>query len=340
MGKPSVRKPSATNVAKAAGVSPATVDRVLNNRGGVSAEKERLVFEWARRLGLDRNLKSRPTRLIRIGVLIGPSSNPFYGRVAQAFARTNQLFFAANIQCTVTFSNYFDPSETLAQLARMRASCDAIVMISPEHASVSEALIDLSRTRPVVAMVTDLPDSNRFAYVGLDNAVSGRVAGDLMGRLLGREAGDVVLVTETQAMFALRERERGFREALAERHARRHLVEVIETSDPDRAGELLRDAIARRPAIAGVYVVSTGNRSIAGALTALGRLASTVVITHEMTPARRALLRSGAIDAIIDQNPEFEAQTAVELLAHHFGRLESAPSQLTTPFTLFFRENS
>ena len=77
-----MRKPNAKDVARAAGVSPATVDRVLNARGGVDVEKERCVFEWVRRLGLDRNLKSRPTRLVRIGALIGPHTNPFYKRLS------------------------------------------------------------------------------------------------------------------------------------------------------------------------------------------------------------------------------------------------------------------
>jgi hypothetical protein len=61
--------------------------------------------------------------------------------------------------------------------------------------------------------------------------------------------------------------------------------------------------------------------------------------THELTSARRILLKTGAIDAIIDKNPELEAQTAVEFMAHHFGRLEAVPRPLTTPLTLFFREN-
>mgnify|MGYP001765639119 CR=1 FL=1 len=64
------------------------------------------------------------------------------------------------------------------------------------------------------------------------------------------------------------------------------------------------------------------------------------MITHELTPDRRALLKQGLLDAIIDQDPELEALTAVETLAHHFGRLEAPPMRLTTPFTLFFRENS
>jgi LacI family transcriptional regulator len=63
------------------------------------------------------------------------------------------------------------------------------------------------------------------------------------------------------------------------------------------------------------------------------------MITHELTPDRRQLLLEGSIDAIIDQNPELEALTAIEALAHHFGRLDAPPARLITPFTLFFREN-
>jgi LacI family transcriptional regulator len=160
-----------------------------------------------------------------------------------------------------------------------------------------------------------------------------------MGRLLGRDGNEVVLITETNAMLALRERELGFRDVLAERHPDCRVVSVVETSDGKRGGELFREAVEERPKIVGVYVVSTGSRSIAAALAALGRSASTTVITHELTPARRTLLKTGAIDAIIDQNPEVQAQTAVEFMAHHFGRLEAAPRPLTTPLTLFFREN-
>ena len=87
-------------------------------------------------------------------------------------------------------------------------------------------------------------------------------------------------------------------------------------------------------------MTSTGNRAIADMLAARGLAQSTVIVTHELTSDRRTLLRQGVIDAIIDQNPELEAFTVVETLAHHFGRLDAPPTRLTTPFTLFFRENA
>ncbi|WP_147279009.1 hypothetical protein [Paracoccus versutus] len=64
------------------------------------------------------------------------------------------------------------------------------------------------------------------------------------------------------------------------------------------------------------------------------------MITHELTPSRRRLLRDGVLDAIIDQNPRQEALRAIEVLGRHFQRAEPAgPETEHTPFDIFIREN-
>lgn len=64
-------------------------------------------------------------------------------------------------------------------------------------------------------------------------------------------------------------------------------------------------------------------------------------VTHELTPERRALLKEGVIDAIIDQNPDLEIATAVGLIARHFGRRDDAPPVTgITPLTIYLRENA
>jgi LacI family transcriptional regulator len=63
------------------------------------------------------------------------------------------------------------------------------------------------------------------------------------------------------------------------------------------------------------------------------------MIAHELIAHRRQMLLDGIIDAVIDQNPELEVLTALEVLPHHFGRLEKPPTRMITPFTLYFREN-
>jgi LacI family transcriptional regulator len=71
-------------IAEAAGVSISTVDRVINGRGGVRADKERLVLDWAMKLDLGRTIDYRPHRAMRIAVLMQDPSNPFYAAPSAA----------------------------------------------------------------------------------------------------------------------------------------------------------------------------------------------------------------------------------------------------------------
>jgi len=66
------RKTTLSAVAAAAGVSVATVDRVINNRGGVSPRREAQVLEAARALNLDRVAFRTPRRTVRIAFVIAP----------------------------------------------------------------------------------------------------------------------------------------------------------------------------------------------------------------------------------------------------------------------------
>lgn len=334
------RKVTAADVARSAGVSPATVDRVLNGRGSVSIDKERRVVEWAMRLGIDRNIRLRPTRTIRIGVAMARASNPFYESLRLAFARANRLFFAANVQAVVNFFDILAPEQVARTMRQSADESDALIVVSPRHPLIEDVLERVGRAKPLITLVTDLPWIRRLAYVGLDNLSAGRVAGDLMGRLIGRDGGEVVVVSDVQNIVALEERVVGFRAALTERHKHCRILEVFETGGKrERAGDFMRDMIEQHQRLAGVYAVSTGTSAIGQALEATGRQGAITMITHELTTRRRDMLRAEILDAVIDQNPELEVQTALEVLAHHFGRLEKPPNRLVTPFTLYFREN-
>ena len=94
MPKSAKPKVSITDVARAAGVSTATVDRVLNLRGGVRPDKEERIIETARALVLDRALSHRGPRqrsddAIGLGAqqglqgLDGPNGARVHGEVEQ-----------------------------------------------------------------------------------------------------------------------------------------------------------------------------------------------------------------------------------------------------------------
>ena len=111
-------KTTIRDVARDAGVSRATADRVLNHRGGVSTRKERAVLESAKRLGLDRNLEMKPATQLRVCVLMKPPQNPFYELLSRGFRETNLLYAPQAITAYVNHIDVLAPEVSVEQLKK------------------------------------------------------------------------------------------------------------------------------------------------------------------------------------------------------------------------------
>jgi LacI family transcriptional regulator len=335
------KRTTLTTIAQAAGVSIATVDRVVNRRGGVSAAAEARVLEWANRLDLDRRLFRGHVRMLRVAVMMQSPANPFYRSMGKAFADNASFAADLRIACFIHHIDVTDIATTASRIARVSQTHDALIVVCPNEPILSEALRSASRRIPVVTMVTDLADSGRIAYVGPDNHRLGRVAGELMGRFLGPLGGEVLILLGMHRMAGHREREIGFRSVLRERFPTCVIAAALESAeDRRRAGDVVHAAFRSNPRINGVYNVSAGNLAIATAIRSLGLAHRAVIITHEITPERRRLLRDGVLDAVIDQNPTLEAMRAIEVLGRHFKRIAGdVKLGEHTPFSIFVREN-
>lgn len=335
-------KSTARDVAEAAGVSPSTVDRVLNGRGGVAPDKERRVLEWARRLRLDRALDQRAARTLRVAVLLQPRANPFHAALQVAFEAANLGYRHLNLQFRVSHIDAGDPGRTARLVAELAPRHDGLVICSAHHDEIASALAEVAGAgKPVVTLATDIRGGGRHTYVGPDNWKAGRVAGDLVGRLLGPAGGEVIMIAGMLSMIGHEEREMGFRSVLRERYPGCRLIEVLQSLERgERAGDLVYRALKANPGIRGIYNASAGAQPVVDAIRALGRSGAVVFITHELTEERRRLLREGMIDAIIDQNPELEVRTAIEILAGQFGRLDAPPRSTVTPVQIHMIENS
>ncbi|MFK0331920.1 LacI family DNA-binding transcriptional regulator [Rhizobium sp. NPDC090275] len=334
-------KITAKDIAEAACVSLSTVDRVLNNRGGVAEVKERRVIEWARKLKIDRALNQRAARTLRIAVLLQPPENPFHAAVQHHFEAAARDFAQFNLQFKIHHIEPAKPGATASLIRTLARTCDGMAIVSASDPEIAAALRDFGRSgKPVITLATDMRGTERFAYVGPDNVKAGRVAGDLMGRLLGRDGGDVLVISGMRSMLGHEEREAGFRNVLNERFPACHVTDVLESLErAELAGDLVFSALKQNNQIRGIYNASAGASSVVNAIKALRRADKIVFITHELTEDRRLLLRQELIDIIIDQGPAFEVQTTIEAFAAFFGRREQMPTSLITPIQVHTIEN-
>ncbi len=334
------RKVTATDVAQEAGVSPSTVDRVLNNRGGVNEDKERRVLAAARRLKLDRALDMRAARTLRVAAFLQPPSNPYHAALKSAFVAENRVPNPFNIQTRLFHTNPAAPRQTLSGLRTTVATHDAIIACVPHDEELATFLDQVVQSgKPVVTLATDIRATNAI-YVGPDNYRAGRVAGDLVGRFVGPDGGDVLVVAGLLSMLGQTERCAGFADVLTERYCACKIFEVLESyEEGERASAIVQAALARNPSIRAIYNAAAGVVPIAHVLERLGRSGEVVFVTHELTERRRELLRTGKIDAVIDQEPTLEVSIALKAIAGFYGRLDSPLQDTETPVRVYLREN-
>src|SRR5262249_26746405 len=334
------RKTTIQDVAAAAQVSVATVDRVLNGRGGVRQERARRVLEWARKLKIDRALDDLPMRWLRIAILIQNPSNPYHGALKTAFQHAQRTYEAQRVMCLLHYFDSLEPAAVAPASHRASEKADRLVILSYDHPRITAALKAVSKRIPIVTVASDLPASGRIAYVGSDNRAAGRVAGELMGRFLGPQGGQILVVSGMHDFIGHEERESGFRGVLRRRFPACEVAAAVESQEQqDRTEKLTRDAVKRYPNLRGIYNISVGSRGIASALKALGKGGEVVLISHEMTDVHRERRTDGLRDAVPDQTPQLEARRAVQPLLHYNRRVPDSEVPLETPVSIYLREN-
>ncbi|RDV00921.1 LacI family DNA-binding transcriptional regulator [Trinickia dinghuensis] len=334
------RKPTMEDVASASGVSYSTVERVLNGRGGVSREKEARVLEWARKLKINRVLDELSVRWLRIAIVTQNTSAPYYIALRQGFELAQKTFETHRVTCHLTFFEDLDPRSLTSVIQRASEKADALIVVAYEHPRVVDAIARIANRIPVVTVASDLPDTGRLAYVGIDNRCAGRIAGELMGRFLGREGGQAIVIAGLRTYLGHEERDGAFRSVLRRRFPACEVVATVENHEDAGSSEtLVREAFGRFPDLRGIYSISVGDDGIARALRAMKREHSTIFIGHELSDISRSLLVEGVMDAVIDQSPFVEAVRAVEVILNHYNRGTASELPLQTPISIYLQEN-
>ena len=307
--------PTYADVARLAGVSTPTVERVLNGRGGVRPDTVEKVLAAARALNHPRRLPAVHRGITRVEVILVRPGTAFFRRLAAAFERVSAGLDPA-LQVHRTYLAETDAEGIAERIASPRHRRAGLICAVPDHPAIRAALARVvAEGLPVVQVVTRATGV-AAEFVGIDHAAAGRVAALLMARMQSR-GGPVVALCHGGAYAAHRERVQGFGDCLA-RHRRADLpfVRVLFHGDEaQRAGDLVRDALREWPDLAGLYNAGGANRAVAEAL----RGRDVFFVGHELTEGSAASLRDGVMAVVLDQAPEAQARRALDLMLSRLG---------------------
>jgi LacI family transcriptional regulator len=340
-----VERVTLAEIAKSAGVSIATVDRVLNGRAAVSSKRMELVYGAARALnyhGLP-TLRSRlPVKqpLVRIGVALRRRHHAFYMAIESALRSATTKCSDAEIDLKIMYQSNNSPQEAASLIRKLSESCHAIALMAPDHDLVSEA-VKIAREKNVFtfSLLSDFAIDARQAYLGLDNRKAGRTAAWGASHTAQRP-GALAIVVGNYGYLAQEMREAGFRSYIRERQPEFTVVDTLvsaESEDDVRHGV---ERLLGKQDIVGIYVASGG---VEGALEALRRKDKTgkvALICNELTPvSREAVAKRAATMIIATPVEQLTRQLVTEAVHTVNGRGEELSKPGPIQFELYVSEN-
>jgi len=183
-----MKKATIRTIAETSGLSTATVDRVLNDRPGVSAAARHKILSTARDLGYlpEADNTPLPAHPAKLEFLMPIGTNSFLRELAgQIEEFCERLPLVASVR--VHQLRGLDPADLEEAAARLSPGTSGIGVVATDHPRTRELLKDIAQSGTrVVTIASDVPSIPRAAYVGVDNVAAGRVAGLLIGRAVIR----------------------------------------------------------------------------------------------------------------------------------------------------------
>lgn len=338
-------KPTVHDIASKAGVSLATVDRVINLRPGVHAVTRAKVEAAILELGYVRDMaaanlaKGRSYALVFI---LPNNDNSFMAGLRAEVRVAASRSYTERTSIRIIEVPPFDAA-ALAQaldVARLEKP-SGVAFVAIDAQDVVEAVDRLTESGiAAVTLVSDITGSRRDHFAGVDNVAAGRTAASLMGRFVSQQGGDVAVLAGSMLVKDHRERLAGFQSVMADEFPDLRLLPVLEgRDDPETVEHLVAECLKDHPDLLGLYSLGAGNRGLIKALKSSRQQTSPCVIAHELTENTSNALAEGVLDAVLNQDAGHEVRSAIRVLKARADGLAVIDAQERIRIDIFLRDN-
>jgi len=298
-------RPTINDLARAAGVSTATVDRVLNGRASVRPETARRVYEAAQAIGyhaaalIGHRVHSDLPRLT-IGFVLSKERHAF----SQAFKRAAEqaAIHAPDIRARAIVE--FSPTQQPADFARLMEGfagrVDAVAAVAVNHVEVTTAIERLhAQNIPCFALCNDFGQGTRDSYIGLNNMKIGRMAAHMV-TTAARTSGKLAMFVGGHRWHGHELRETGFRSYQREFAPEFTILDTLVNLETRQLTyEATLDLLSRHPDLRGIYCAGGGMEGAIAALREARQPRDVALVVNELTPESRSALADRYVEMVI-----------------------------------------
>jgi LacI family transcriptional regulator len=328
------QRPTIIDVAKQAGVSTATVDRVLNGRHNVRSDTARRVYDAAAQIGyhaarlIEQRLAAE-TPLVRLGFVLTKQGQFFYQSMATQIEQAARSFPGVRTEIVIEFCPTQAPKDIADMMREVGSRVDVLAAVATNHQYTTAAVSDLKAAGvPTVSLLSDYAQGERMAYVGLNNLKMGRLMASILAMAI-HEPGKVALFVGGHRWHGHELRETGFRSYFREHHPNFTVLDTLVNLETRQlTHEATLDLLERHPDLKGMYVAGGGMEGAIAALREVREPGQVALIVNEVTPESRAAL-SDRFVLMAPRTPlEILCQDLVSIMVNSTrGHLDGFPGQ-------------
>ncbi|WP_033784850.1 substrate-binding domain-containing protein [Pantoea sp. 9140] len=306
-------------IAAQSGLSLATIDRALHQRGNVHARTQHRIQQAIADLELMQKAGLAKGRTIYFDVIMH-TPDRFQPLIREALSSQIASFTAFRLQLRFHFGANLTAEAINALLNKKALHSHGVILKAACSDELNPTIESLLKQRvPVVTMMSDLPGSARLRYIGMDNSDAGKVAAFLMSKWLRVSRSHIVAVTGSRDFMGEQERIQGFQRAM-QQFAPQHQVSVVAGGYgiDARMHQSVTQFLQSHPDTDAVYTVGGGNPGILRAFAEQKRHVN-ACIGHDLDQENCSLLQAGKIDALIEHNLQLDALHAFRTLLEFHG---------------------
>lgn len=281
-------------LAQAAGVSLATVDRALNGREKLRPETLAHVIAVARAMGHPAAVRFGGSGR-RLGVVLHKQGQEFYKAFADELHRAAA---EAGVDLVLEFSTSQAPTDMGRALRGMIGRCDVLAATAVNHPDITAAVAALKAAGiGVHALLSEFAPGLRAGYLGLDNRKVGRVAGWMMQKVAA--PGSLAIFVGGTRWHGHDLRDQGFRAYLRDHAPHLTVLEpLVNLETRQMTYEGVMTLLATKADLRGIYVAGGG---MEGAIAALREIRAPVaLVVSALTPYSRRGLKGGQVTLVVD----------------------------------------
>ena len=340
------KRPTIPDLAKIAGVSISTVNRVIHSAESVREPTRERVLQAAKQIGfygvrtIEHAIEgSRETH--RLGILLQQGARTFYRNLGAAMQKAADEYPFGNVELEIEFLDDLSPDNVAERLTALGETSESVALVAAEHPRVSEAIEALlGNGVPVTGVITPLSARGNVGFVGLDYWKVGRTAAWAFDKMV-HSPGKIAILVGNHRYRNQELNESGFRSYFREHNREFKILDAISTYESAAvAREIVEGLLHEHADLCGIFISGGG---ITGALTALREgkhREDFATVGYELFDATRAgLIDSTLTMAISHPIEKFARETIATMIKAKKAGPDAGAQRVTLDFEIYTSEN-